>query len=347
MQICIKSIQINMKTLRACLWTAFVLGLSHPLSTNADKWDTQCIPAACHQEMSCYCADYDYPDPFLEVFAKRCDDVNGYLINGKCHVQTSEGLQETGAQSLYDYLYSTRKSCEGAVTCGAGQYHVGCKRDTRGYCKACDESFAPLQPNHYWDRTQLSCVQKQCDVTTPGYFVFTPCAGGNNIVTKPCIEYEGNPKSLIQNPGIRQHYCPGQNKVIPIPSDASANADYSFFSCNSGFYLMGTEDSYFCNRCPRGYACMHNKQYLCPKDYYSDETGRSTCKPCTSSCGPYSVDRVPLRCAEGSTKDAKCTMCNSCGIWPTTGLDCVQDPSLMPTTECRPCNTQSEKATCC
>ena len=321
-------------------------------SSFSSQYGIDCAPAECYLDASCYCSrKQDYVDIGRggQRQTQRCNDDDGFLINGQCMHQTAGGYVQLGL-TTYDYVYKTTNQCLPS-NCPNKQFLSGCSRYNPGTCKDCS-TLSTLQPGHYWGSSDSNnqCIQTPCTVAPPGYFISAECGKSQDAEILPCRQYKGNPDSKVGYGYMRQSYCPGQSKVLEIPDNAQANQDYSFFTCNAGYYLIGTEGSYVCHDCPTGSACLYNKQYLCPKDYYNSAINQNQCMPCSASCSTQNQvinNQARARCKVGSIQDAPCVMCNSCGVWPTTGLDCVQDPSLMPTSPCTPCNTQDSVATCC
>lgn len=339
-----------------------------------------CQPAECWEEGSCYCTNrFDGWDsggipgdpfckrvvpvdtfPFLETQhcqckdcgegdrkcrEFRCDDNVGVIKDDKCYEPNAWGtsLNWVGPKPVNN-CYKTKKNCdeESRAQCPAGQYLKGCMRVSRGSCQRCPD----LAAGSYWAYPgDVRCTQKPCTPAPAGFFFVSACTSTKDAAVLPCAKHEGNHEGAVRPSASKaeaMYYCPGGDRVLPVPPNAHVSDDYTTFVCNDGYFAGGTQ----CYPCPRGSACLHGKAYQCPTNFFSDVTAGTRCKLCRSSCS----SGVPLRCMQGSIQDAHCVSCNACGEWPETGFNCVIDYEInrlaAVASTCTPCNTASGVAVC-
>ena len=275
---------------------------------------------------------------------KRCDDETDFTSSGtggdkgkQCYrMDPVKGKIYTEKRWYFD-CYTQRTACDSSK-CLPGQRLKGCMRVSPGKCESCGE----LLPGSYWS-TKGGCETAVCDAVQPGWYMTAQCGNTTNTGKLHCSEHMENPRAKAFPNPVAQYYCPGGARPpVRVPSFGAVNAEYTDFNCNAGYFKQGTE----CRECPRGSACLHDKAYLCKGDYYSDKYAQSTCKRCTDACN-Y-PNELPMRCQEGSIQNSRCVTCGACGVWPSTGINCVTDQAMfvkLPVT-CTPQNVVSSTAVC-
>ena len=343
-----------------------------------------CNPAACSEDGKCYCSEkkdgwYDGGAGYSRSLRSRqqplcykagvgdceCADCGQIFIfenvqcqdlrcNDETDIAVTGALSNEGGQRCYRMdpmrgkVFTDRQwyfNCYRKINvcnpseCLHGYKLRGCMRVSKGTCESC----GALTAGYYWT-TRGECGTAQCNLVLPGYYMTAPCGNTTNTAKEHCSVHMGNPKApAFANP-IPQYYCPGGiQQPVRVPSFAVVNAEYTDFNCNPGYSKQGTE----CRACLPGSACKYDKSFTCPADYYSDRYAQSQCKRCTAICGNPDSE-LPMRCQQGSIQNSRCVTCGACGLWPTTGINCVRDPAEFqkkPET-CTPSNTVSEVAVC-
>lgn len=283
--------------------------------------------------------------PNVQCQDLRCNDETDIAVTGPwgtdggrfCYrMDPVQGKVYTDRKYYFD-CYRKRNDCAPSE-CLHGYSLKGCMRTSKGTCESC----GALPAGYYWT-TRGGCGTAQCDVVQPGYYMTAPCGNTTNTAKMHCSEHIGNPKApAFANP-TPQYYCPGGiHPPVHVPSFGVVNAEYTDFNCIAGYFKQAAE----CRACLPGSACLHDKSFTCPGDYYTDRYGQSFCKRCTSTCTYES--ELPMRCQEGSIQNSRCVTCGACGLWPTTGINCVRDTvefRKKPET-CTPSDVQSDVAVC-
>jgi hypothetical protein len=247
-----------------------------------------------------------------------------------------KGKVYTDMKWYFDCYKSTLK-CDSSK-CPHGEKLTGCMRTSSGECKSCGS----LRSGYYWT-TRGSCEMSVCDTVEPGYYMTAPCGNATNAAKLSCSMHMGNPKAAAFPNPIPQYYCPGGvQSPVHVPSFGIVNPGYTDFNCQPGYFKVGTE----CRACLPGSACMHDKSFTCRADYYTDKYAQSECKRCTALC-TYDSE-LPMRCQEGSIQNSRCVTCGACGVWPSTGVNCVRDQAefLKLPEKCKPKNVPSLVAEC-
>lgn len=349
---------------------------------NNEKFQNRCNPAACSVEGVCYCSDkkdgwFDGGSgysadmrskqqslcykagvgdcecadcgylvfPNVQCQDLRCNDDTDIAVTGvrsadsdkKCYRMDPVKGKVYTDRKWYFNCYSQYNECDSSK-CGYGERLTGCMRINPGTCQPCGS----LPSGSYWT-TRGGCSTALCDLVLPGFYMTAPCGNTTNTAKVPCSEHQGNPNAAAFPNPVKQYYCPGGIQApVHVPSFGIVNADYTDFNCVSGYFRVDTE----CRACLPGSACLHDKSFICKADYYSDKYAQSECKRCTSTC-TYETE-LPMRCQQGSIQNSRCVTCGACGLWPTTGVNCVKDPvefRKLPET-CVPADVQSDVTVC-
>ncbi len=274
----------------------------------AGRGDCQCV--SCGQA-STQCLDY------------RCNDDGIEDGSGICYAINPDGTKKREYNyKTYDYCYLKENPCQ---DCGDYGWHkVGCARTEPGTCMPCVES---LEAGKFW-RARGSCDQVQCSTPDPGRFVLTACKRTENAIIADCSKYAGNLNAI-------GYYCPGNGVADPkpLPSNSRANALFTDFICNDGYFRENEK----CVACPAGSCCVGEARYDCPEHYYSSGKGNSLCRRCSLVCAT-DKDKLMRRCEKNSIQTpTTCTSCGLCGKWPETGYNCVTNPqdfTYLPQTCC-------------
>lgn len=260
------------------------------------------------QENKCQCNDCGSADTQCKDW--RCDDNDGIVIGGECF-KMERGILKPADQSIYDFCY---KSAGGCTTCpNYGEYRVGCKRTNPGECIKCNNK----QEGYYFSE-KGSCTLSLCTQPGPGYWTFAPCAESANTVIKRCSDHPNNAAMP------HRYYCPGNNVVKAIVPNSHVNQDYTDYICDPGYY----RDFENCRPCPAGSCCVNQVKYDCPEHYYSSGPANSKCTKCDMTCTGVYEGKLRRRCQKNSIQNAgTCISCGLCGEWPSTGYNCVLEPS--------------------
>ena len=275
----------------------------------AGRGDCQC--KSCGQA-STQCLDY------------RCNDLGTEDSAGICYDINADGTKtrNNGDYATYDYCYLKNNPCEDCEN--HGWHKVGCARTNPGTCLPCVESLAA---GKFW-RARGSCDQVTCTIPDPGRFVVTACKRDSDAVIGDCSKYSKNLNSI-------GYYCPGKGVLdpLPLPSNSRANAGFTNFICNEGYFRDGDR----CVACPAGSCCVGEGLYSCPEHYYSSGKGNIQCTQCTLAC-LSDKEKLMRKCAKNSIQTpTACISCGLCGKWPETGYNCVTNPqdfSYLPSTCC-------------
>ena len=271
----------------------------------------------------------------------RCDDENGVWDSTKsqCYTEVSSGQ---GVERVYSDQYK-HDSCYKAVLkcypqqCKFGEKLTGCMRASAGTCVACPTPAA----NKYFTSAGV-CDTADCTPVLKGQYLLKACTNISNTVVASCDAYPGNPKSVLTQQGDPpRYYCPGNNRVLPLPAFSRPTADYSAFVCIDGYYAADNA----CQQCPQGSACKYGRQFLCPLHYYQRLPGQSSCKRCTQPAD-CSNGKVPYKCLAGSMADVGCVPCGMCGYSPETGHLCNEKSQPGLPAVCQPQDVAGETATC-
>jgi hypothetical protein len=136
----------------------------------------------------------------------------------------------------------------------------------------------------------------------------------------------GSQNISTQNRNTKLYYCPGgyNSTYYKKPTLSTVNADFSGYACNPGTYSTATEQ---CIKCPRGHCCKDGNIYTCPQNYFAPDEFSAACTRCALTCPDKGMLRQ--RCEAGSIQNAVCLMCPQCGIWPKTGLNCVENSDVL------------------
>ena len=302
-----------------------------------------CNPAECHQENSCYCterfqgwwnggavlADYetsagrcykldmnnrcqcnDCGEADTQCKDWRCNDETGTVIDGTCYT-VQDGVSTKADSTIYDYCYKGRGGC--SVCPNYGEYRVGCKRTSPGQCVACTN-----KQDGYFYSSKGSCTLSKCSEPGPGFYISVACSFASNTVIAACKEHPNNKA----NPG--KYYCPGNNQVKLITANSHVNPEYTDYICNDGYY----RDFEYCRPCPAGTCCVNQVKYDCPENYFASGQANSRCTKCDMTCTGVYQGKLRRKCQKNSIQNAgTCISCGLCGEWPSTGYNCVLEPS--------------------
>lgn len=112
------------------------------------------------------------------------------------------------------------------------------------------------------------------DVHTIGYGPFDGCYPCR--LAKDRYHYINTSKTqFIQNDS---YICPGgASPPQPCPHGFLPNREYTECVCPEGQYNSGVET---CLSCPTGYYCTNGIKTQCPKHYFQDQHGATTCNAC-------------------------------------------------------------------
>jgi hypothetical protein len=354
------------------------LALSVEADWNSDKYlYPDCTPAGCAVDGVCYCSDersgwyngglgysrdlrnknkdsYCYKPGSGDCLCMDCGQANTQCQDLRCNDETEIAYNGPNGDSYcytmdpvkgevktdrgwYFGCYTKENNCD-LSKCEYGEALVGCMRVSSGACQSC----GVLPSGKYWT-TRGACGQLYCDTVDPGWYMTTSCGVSSNSAKSACEYHTGNPRaSAFPNP-VPQYYCPGGTTApVHVPEHGVVNQAYSDFNCLPGYYKLHTQ----CTACLPGSACLHDKTFTCKANYYTDRAAQSECKRCTASC-TYET-QLPMRCKEGSIQNSHCVACGMCGVFPTTGVNCVGDLEqfqALPTT-CTPMDTSDLVGIC-
>jgi hypothetical protein len=258
---------------------------------------------------TCKCNDCGTADTQCKDW--RCDDDNGFEIDGKCYKKKDTGALEEVSVEIYDYCYKGVGVC--SICPNKGERRVGCKRKSPGECQKCTNT----QEGFYFD-TVGSCNLAKCSVPAPGQYIQTACTQGDNTVIKSCSEHPSNKQSPPN-----QYYCPGNNELKAIAANSHVNPGFTDYICNDGYY----RDFDLCRACPPGTCCANQAKHDCPEHYFASGNANSKCTKCNMKCTGIDAGKLRRRCPKNSIQNSeRCISCGLCGEWPTTGYNCVLEP---------------------